>query len=213
MADEGEEEEEGGGGGGDGGSGLKKYGPLAAIVLVAQVVLAWVVISLVLKDNVPESEEDPQDLIDEQRVELRSGQEEEKFRLPFYYSPELLGNITANPAGTNSERFVVITVQLGLEAYNRDESPPDDDITEKLAEDTTTLEKIGRYDRRIVSVINRIIRLKTVDELEGEFIHEIEDEIRDKLNKDIFERLFRVDDENKEEVIVAEVDISNLIIQ
>ena len=209
MADEGEEEEEGGGG--DGGSGLKKYGPLAAIVLVAQVVLAWVVISLVLKDNVPE--EDSQDLIDEQRVELRSGQEEEKFRLPFYYSPELLGNITANPAGTNSERFVVITVQLGLEAYNRDESPPDDDITEKLAEDTTTLEKIGLYDRRIVSVINRIIRLKTVDELEGEFIHEIEDEIREKLNKNIFQRLFRVDDENKIEVIVAEVDISNLIIQ
>ena len=212
MADEGEgEEEEGGGGGGDGGSGLKKYGPLAAIVLVAQVVLAWVVISLVLKDNVPE--EDSQDLIDEQRVELRSGQEEEKSRLPFYYSPELFGNITANPAGTNSERFVVITVQLGLEAYNRDESPPDDDITEKLAEDTTTLEKIGLYDRRIVSVINRIIRLKTVDELEGEFIHEIEDEIRDKLNKDIFGRLFRVDDENKIEVIVAEVDISNIIIQ
>ena len=211
MADEGEEEEGGGGGGGDGGSALKKYGPLAAIVLVAQVVLAWVVISLVLKDNVPE--EDSQDLIDEQRVELRSGQEEEKFRLPFYYSPELLGNITANPAGTNSERFVVITVQLGLEAYNRDESPPDDDITEKLAEDTTTLEKIGLYDRRIVSVINRIIRLKTVDELEGEFIHEIEDEIREKLNKNIFQRLFRVDDENKIEVIVAEVDISNLIIQ
>ena len=212
MADEGEgEEEEGGGGGGDGGSGLKKYGPLAAIVLVAQVVLAWVVISLVLKDNVPE--EDSQDLIDEQRVELRSGQEEEKFRLPFYYSPELLGNITANPAGTNSERFVVITVQLGLEAYNRDESPPDDDITGKLAENTTVLEKIGLYDRRIVSVINRIIRLKTVDELEGEFIHEIEDEIREKLNKNIFQRLFRVDDENKIEVIVAEVDISNLIIQ
>ena len=41
-------EESGGGGGGDGGSTLKKYGPLAAIVLLAQVVLAWVVIQLMI---------------------------------------------------------------------------------------------------------------------------------------------------------------------
>ena len=43
MADE---AEEGGGGAAAGGGGgvLKKYGPLAAIVLLAQVVLAWVVL-------------------------------------------------------------------------------------------------------------------------------------------------------------------------
>jgi hypothetical protein len=82
MADEGEEGGGGGGdGGGDGGSALKKYGPLAAIVLLAQVVLAWVVISFVFKDNVPEEEQ--ADLIPEQSVELRSGQVEEKSRLPF----------------------------------------------------------------------------------------------------------------------------------
>ena len=132
MADE----SEGGGGGGDGGDGgsvLKKYGPLAAIVLLAQVVLAWGIISFVFKDNVPEEERE--DLIPEQSVELRSGQVEEKSRLPYYYSSEALGTITANPAGTNSERFVVLTVQLGLEIYDRDESPPDDDITNSFNKD------------------------------------------------------------------------------
>lgn len=210
MADEGEEGG-GGGGGGDGGSVLKKYGPLALIVLLAQVVLAWVVIEFALKDNVPEEKQE--DLIPEQSVELRSGQEEEKSRLPYYYSSEGMATITANPAGTNSERFVVLTVQLGLEAYNTEESPPDDDITGGLADNTAVLDKIALYNQRIESVIAKTVRLKTIDELDGEFISEVEEEIRKRLMKEIFERLFKVDDENKIEVRVAEVDISNVIIQ
>ncbi|MFL2540410.1 MAG: flagellar basal body-associated FliL family protein [Candidatus Latescibacterota bacterium] len=213
MADEGDDGGgDGGGGGGDGGSALKKYGPLALIVLLAQVVLAWVVIEFALKDNVPE--EGQEDLIPEQTVELLSGgQQEEKSRLPFYYTSEGLSAITANPAATNSERFVVLTVQLGLEAYNRDESPPDDDITGDLKDNTEVLDKIKLYDQRIVSVISKTARRKTVDELDGEFLHEIEDEIRKRLNKEIFERLFRVDEDHTTEVIVTEVDISNMIIQ
>jgi len=207
MADE----SEGGGGGGDGGSVLKKYGPLAAIVLLAQVVLAWVVISFVFKDNVPEEEQE--DLIPEQSVELLSGQVEEKSRLPFYYSSEAMGTITANPAGTNSERFVVLTVQLGLEVYDRGESPPDDDITGKMADRADITDKIDLYGQRIVSVISKTVRIKTIDELDGEFIHEIEDEVRKRLNKEIFERLFTVTEDQTIEVIVSEVDISNIIIQ
>ncbi|MBT7417312.1 MAG: hypothetical protein HN780_02215, partial [Gemmatimonadetes bacterium] len=207
-------ESEGGGGGGDGGDGgsvLKKYGPLAAIVLLAQVVLAWVVISFVFKDNVPEEEQE--DLIPEQSVELLSGQVEEKSRLPFYYSSEAMGTITANPAGTNSERFVVLTVQLGLEVYDRGESPPDDDITGKMADRADITDKIDLYGQRIVSVISKTVRIKTIDELDGEFIHEIEDEVRKRLNKEIFERLFTVTEDQTIEVIVSEVDISNIIIQ
>ncbi|MDB4698814.1 flagellar basal body-associated FliL family protein, partial [Candidatus Latescibacteria bacterium] len=160
-------------------------------------------------------EEEREDLIPEQSVELRSGQVEEKSRLPYYYSSEALGTITANPAGTNSERFVVLTVQLGLEIYDRDESPPDDDITNSFNKDNNPeeLEKIAAYDQKIVSVIAKTVRRKTIDELDGEFIHEIEDEIRKRLNKEIFERLFVVTEEKKIEVIVSEVDISNIIIQ
>ncbi|MBT4977768.1 MAG: hypothetical protein HOM86_10550, partial [Gemmatimonadetes bacterium] len=54
---------------------------------------------------------------------------------------------------------------------------------------------------------------KTIDELDGEFIHEIEDEVRKRLNKEIFERLFTVTEDQTIEVIVSEVDISNIIIQ
>ena len=212
-----EETEEGGGGegeeGGDGGSVLKKYGPLAAIVLLAQVVLAWVVISFLFKDNVPEEEQE--DLIPDQSVELfsGSGEEQTKTRLPYYYTSKEMGSITANPAGTNAERFVVISVQLGLEAYNRDEDPPDDDITGGLAENADILDKIKLYDQRIISVISKTIRLKTIDELDGAFMHEVEDEIRKRLNNEIFARLFAVTEEQKTEVTVSEVDISNIIMQ
>jgi len=208
MAEEAAEE----GGGGDGGSALKKYGPLAAIVLLAQVVLAWVVIQFTLKDNVPEQAEEQ--LIPEQaNVEIRQGQEEAKSRLPYLYISEDLNQITANPAGTNSERFVVLGVQLGLEAYNRDEAPPDDDITSALGGNTVVLDKIILYDLKIKSTIVKILRGKTVDELDAQFIHEVQDLIRKTLNKEIFERLFKVDDENKIEVRVVEVNISDLVIQ
>jgi hypothetical protein len=82
-----------------------------------------------------------------------------------------------------------------------------------LSENTAVTDKIALYDQRIVSVISKTVRLKTIDELDGEFIHEIEDEVRKRLNKEIFERLFVVTEEEKTEVIVSEVDISNIIIQ
>ncbi len=201
-------------GGGDGGSVLKKYGPLALIVLLAQVVLAWVVIQFTLKDNVPG--EDQEALIPEQgKVEIRQGQEEEKSRLPYLYVSENLKTITANPAGTNSERFVVLSVQLGLEAYNTDESPPDNDITDKIedAHQDDIIKKIALYDLKIKSLIMRTIRGKTVDELDAQFQDEIEDEMRQMINKEIFERLFQINDEQKLEVRVVELNISDIIIQ
>jgi flagellar basal body-associated protein FliL len=206
-----EEIQEGGGGGGDGGSALKKYGPLAAIVLLAQVVLAWVVIQFALKDNVPEKPQEA--LLPEQSVEVRpGGQDQAKARLPHYYSSDNL-KITANPAGTNSERFVVMSVQLGLVAFDRDKKPPDDDMTSQLGSQAAILEKIGTYDLLMKSIVTRIIRTKTVDELEGEYVQELGDEIRKNLNKEVFERLFKIDDDNKIEVQVSEVIISDIIIQ
>ena len=62
-------------------------------------------------------------------------------------------------------------------------------------------------------MIGKTIRLKTIDELDGAFIHEIEDEIRKRLNNEIFSRLFAVTEDQKTEVIVSEVDISQIIMQ
>ena len=77
----------------------------------------------------------------------------------------------------------------------------------------TTLEKIGKYDALIKSIITRIVRLKTVDELSGEMIDEVREEIRGNLNKEVFQKLFVVDDENKLEIQVQEVVFSDIIIQ
>lgn len=213
MAEEAAEENEGGGG--DDGSVLKKWGPLAAIVMLAQAIIAFVLIEFVLQDNMPEETSEPL-VSDHSSVEIRQIQnkkEEVLNRLPYIYSSKDLQTITANPAGTNSERFVVLSVQLGLEAYNTEESPPDDDITDALKENTEVLDRIKLYDLKIKSLIMRIIRGKTVDELDAQFQDELQDELRDVLNREIFDRLFKIDDDNKTEVRILEVNISDIIIQ
>ena len=215
MAEEAAEENEGGGG--DGGGVLKKWGPLAAIVMLAQAIIAWVLVEFVLQDNMPDGPQE-QLMPENSSVEIRQIQQPEKEdvrdRLPYIYdSPKVLRTITANPAGTNSERFVVLSVQLGLEAYNTEESPPDDDITSKLKENTVVLERIAEYDLKIKALITSIIRGKTVDELDAQFQNELESEMRDVLNREIFDRLFKIDDENKTKVRIVEVNISDIIIQ
>ena len=206
--------EESGGGGGDGGSVLKKYGPLAAIVMLAQAVIAFLIIEFVLKENMPEEPQDP--LIPQMTSETtRQSGETPNDRLPYLYTSDELKTITANPAGTNSERFVVLSVQLGLQASNTEESPPDDDITDALGENLEVLDKIKLYDLKIKSLIMRIIRGKTVDELDAQFQDELEDEIRQVVSKEIFDRLFKTGDgtENTTAVRVVEVNISDIIIQ
>ena len=213
MAEEAAEENESGGG--DGGSVLKKWGPLAAIVMLAQAIIAFVLIEFVLQDNMPE--ETPEPLIPEhESVEIRqipNKKEEVSNRLPYIYESKKLQTITANPAGTNSERFVVLSVQLGLEAYNTEESPPDDDITDALKDNAEVLARIALYDLKIKALITSIIRGKTVDELDAQFQNELESEMRDVLNREIFDRLFKLDDENKTKVRILEVNISDIIIQ
>ena len=209
--------EENAGGGDDGGGVLKKWGPLAAIVMLAQAIIAFVLIEFVLQDNMSDGPQE-QLMPENSSVEIRQIQQPEKEdvrdRLPYIYdSPKVLRTITANPAGTNSERFVVLSVQLGLEAYNTEESPPDDDITSDLKNNTVVLERIGEYDLKIKALITSIIRGKTVDELDAQFQNELESEMRDVLNREIFDRLFKIDEENKTKVRIVEVNISDIIIQ
>ena len=210
MAEEAAEESGGGGGGGDGGSVLKKYGPLAAIVMLAQAVIAFLIIEFVLKENMPEEPQDP--LIPQMTSETtrQSGGDSDDGPLPFLYASEDLKTITANPAGTNSERFVVLSVQLGLQA-----SEDDENITDKIKDRQDVLDKIALYDLKIKSLIMRIIRGKTVDELDAQFQDELEDEIRKVVSREIFDRLFKTGDgtDNTTAVRVVEVNISDIIIQ
>ncbi len=214
MAEEAAENgnEEASGDNGDGGV-LKKWGPLAGVVCLVQVVLAWVLIQFVLKDNVP-NQPNEQLIPETQEVIIRqSGDEENNSnRLPFLYVHKDLETITANPAGTNAERFVVVGVQLGLEAYDHDQNPKED-ITSDLGNRAELTDKISEYNMKIKGTIVRIMRSKTVDELDAGEIDRVIDEIRNTLNSEIFDLLFMIDEENKIEIRIAEVNISSLMIQ
>ncbi|MEE3234225.1 MAG: flagellar basal body-associated FliL family protein [Candidatus Latescibacterota bacterium] len=213
MAEEAAENgnEEASGDNGDGGV-LKKWGPLAGVVCLVQVVLAWVLIQFVLKDNVPD--QPSEQLIPEtQEVIIRQGGDENSSkRLPFLYVSKELDQVTANPAGTNAERFVVLGVQLGLEAYDHDQNPKED-ITADLKNRVELIDKISDQDPVIKGTIVRIMRAKTVDELDAGAIDSVLDEIRKTLNAEIFDLLFVIDEENKIEIRVAKVNVSSLMIQ
>ena len=205
MAEEAADEE---GGGGGGGSALKKYGPLALIVLLAQVVLAWVVIQVTLKDKGPEDEQEelfPQELAE-------AGQQDDSVdnRLPYYFQSEDLMDIPANPAGTNAERFVVLSIILGLRATD---TKSGDDITAGLADNGPVNTKLAQYTQRIRAISIGIVRSKTIDQLESGFVDEVKDEIKKKLNADLFSRLFKIDENNKVQVVVDQVEFSSIIIQ
>ena len=193
--------------GGEGGSILKKYGPLAAIVLLAQVVLAWAVIQYALKDKVPEQEggEARLDTEIEQAVSVPGDEQEQ---LPYDFQDPGLLNVIANPAGTNSERFVVIDVALGLVGQTK---KGENLNPEALAGEEIT-KKIQLYMPRVKGVIIQIIRAKRVDELEGDNLDEVREEIRKKLNQEVFDKIFRMEEEEKS-INVQEVIFSRIILQ
>ena len=66
---------------------------------------------------------------------------------------------------------------------------------------------------KIKGTIVRIMRSKTVDELDAGEIDNVVDEIRTTLNSEIFDLLFVIDEENKIEIRVAKVNVSSLMIQ
>jgi flagellar basal body-associated protein FliL len=195
----------------DGGSVLKKWGPLAAIVLLAQTVVAFAIVWFIFKDNAPEPQHDP--LVPAEAVMQRGGTETKRTALPFLYASDELKSITANPAGTNATRIVMFSIKLGLVATDHDKNPPKDDITMGLAEDTDVLEMIGTYDSIIRSIIVQVVRLRTVDQLDGGRLGEVQEEIRKRVNQEVFQKLFPLDDEHSKEIQVDEVIFSDIIIQ
>lgn len=208
MADEEQEED---GGGAAGGSVLKKYGPLAAIVLLAQVVLAWVVIQVTLKDKVgPDDTEDPLlPEIEQQMVESDDdGSSSASTELPYYLKrPEVLERITANPAGTNASRFVVIGVELGLIGKNADgELKP-----AEIEADAPALLLIDSNLGKMKSIILSVLGKTYIDQFESE-MDLIGDEILGELNRQVFDKI-SWDEDGKKFIKVSEVVFTSKIIQ
>jgi len=190
---------------------FKKYGPLAAIVLVAQVVLAWALIEYVFTGR-PDTEQEGE-LIPDERIVVAEKNVRAATKLPYYYKSAELKNIVSNPAGANAQRIVMASVQLGLVGYDRSKKPPKDDITDKLGEDMQLLQKIDLNAAKMKSIVVKVLRNKTVDQLDGERLNQVEEEIRRRLNDEIFKRIFVVDEKNTREISVQEVDFSDIVIQ
>ena len=207
MADEEQEED---GGGAAGGSVLKKYGPLAVIVLLAQVVLAWVVIQVTLKDKVGlDDTEDPLiPEIEQQMVESDDDGSSASTELPYYLKrPEVLERITANPAGTNASRFVVIGVELGLIGKNADgELKP-----AEIEADAPALLLIDSNLGKMKSIILKVLGKTYIDEFESE-MDLIGDEILGELNRQVFDKI-SWDEDGKKFIKVSEVVFTSKIIQ
>lgn len=203
MADEGEEG--GGGPAGGGGGVLKKYGPLAGIVLLAQVVLAWVVITVTVGDKMGSQEPD-EPLIPEEQVS-QSGGAEESTDLPFYFTHAQLSGITANPAGTNAQRYAVLTVQLGLVGEMKGEPIP----AEELATDVDAYARAEKQIGLVRSIILQKLRSSYIDDLENN-LDGILEELKDELNQRVFNKV-KWDDDGKKKIRVTEVISTALVIQ
>ena len=207
MADN-EQDDPGGGGGAAGGSALKKYGPLAAIVLLAQVVLAWVVIQVTISDKVGPAESE-EALLPEIQEQMESGDTGESGALPFYLKrPESLGKITANPAGTNASRFVVIGVELGLVGQNAD---GEDLKPSEIEVDAPAMLLIDANIGKMQAVILKILGKKYIDQYESE-MDDMAEEIRRELNSQVFQKI-EWDDDGKKQIAVAEIVFTKKIIQ
>jgi len=204
MADE--AEQGGGGGGGGGGSVLKKYGPLAAIVLLAQVVLAWVVINVTVGDKMGKREED-EDLLSQAQTVAERQEAQETGELPYYFTDPALQGITANPAGTNAQRYAVLSVELGLVGEDDGKPIPADE----LPTDEALVAQVPKYMGLVKSIVLTKLRSSYIDDLENN-LGTIMDELRDELNQQVLDRV-KWDEDGKKKVRIKEIRVTGLVIQ
>lgn len=219
MSEE-EAERPSGGGGGDGGSVLKKWGPLAAIVLVAQGIVAWVVITTVFKDKVGGEEHAAEIPLHETQIQEGGSKEEHAGELPEYYSPAPLKKIMANPTGTDASRVVMVTVELGLIRTNK--KPGEEEEAEAAGghggaeKGNPAFEPLNAYAGKMRAMIIEMLSSRGVDELlDKETRDELAEEIKKKLNSQIVSRVFVSDPENEEQKLfeISEVIFSEFVIQ
>ena len=191
-----------------GGGVLKKYGPLAAIVLLVQVVLAWVVIKVV--DTGSPADRDPGDPLIPQVKEQAAADQEEGTGLPYQYPSEALAKVTFNPAETNSERFAVLGITLGLQGTNDDgERMKPSEIAADPA-----LAKVAENIPLIQTTILGVLRQKTIDDLEAANIEEVWKHVQTALNQAVFSKIEWTDDpESSKRISVQRIIPTQIIIQ
>ena len=112
-----------------------------------------------------------------------------------------------NPAGTNADRVVQFSASLGLIASDGGEP-----YTDKLKKDKSTNEKIALYIDRMEHIVTDVMRAKTVDQIENG-ISDISEEIKERLNREVFQKAFQLTEDNEIAIEVQEVLILRPVIQ
>ena len=191
-----------------GSSILRRFGPLVAVVLVAQLLIAWLVIEVVLvRAGAPE---DDDDILPPARSTAAVVGEDR--RLPYYYAPVAFQRIVANPANTNGQRFMLASLELGLKAYDRRKKPPKDDITAHLGQERAVVEIVDRYANKMRAIMADALARRGVDEFDRRDLLPIQEEIRQRINKEVLQPAFPLGTA-RYEVRVVEVLFTEMVIQ
>lgn len=176
---------------------LRRYGPLVGLVLIAQVIILWVFIETLSSRF---SDQADVSSIAESR------------RLPHYYAPEALRRITVNPARTKGQRFLSVSAELGLKAYDRTRVPPKDDVTRGLVKDGATLAILDKYASKMRSIIREALSRRGVDEFDRQDLIPLQNEIRERINREVLRPAF-AGDKAKRDIVVVEVLFTELVLQ
>lgn len=195
-------------------SAVRRFGPLAILILAAQIGIAWVLIQTLLVPKPPVRSGDDAMLAQElMGVETKVTEDEEVARdLPFYFTTEALNKIAVNPAGTEGMRFMLATLQLGIKAYDRDKKPPGDDLTATLAEEPELIKMLEQYGGIMRSIATESFSKQPLEVFEQRQLAPLQEEIRDRINREVLRPAFAASEENKE-VVVVEVVFTDLVIQ
>ncbi len=132
-------------------------------------------------------------------------------RLPHYYAPEAFQRLIVNPAGTNAQRYILTSVELGLKSYDRTAKPPKDDITDKLAQDAVVMETLGRYVGKMRSIMSESLSRRRIGEFDRRELIPIQQEIRDRINQEVLRPAFPP--ATKRQIVVVEVLFTEMVIQ
>ncbi len=123
-----------------------------------------------------------------------------------YFQDEGLKNIVANPAGTNAQRFVALSLKLGI-------ATTDPQAPALTPQETTRVDSLLAARSFLMrSAITKVLRAKTIEQLEGHWIEILERDLRVRINNVVRSALSQ-SHSSPGALTVRKVVITDLVIQ
>lgn len=194
-------------------SAVRRFGPLAFLILAAQIAIAWVLIQALLTPKSTVRVDDDPMLAQEWMGEPEAPAEGEESSegLPYYYQMDALQGVVVNPAGTEGLRYLLASLELGLKAYDRRAQPPEDDVTATLAADAELLKSIDGHGNLMRAIASEELSRRPIEVYEGRQLAPLQEVIRDRINREVLLPAFGGGE--PPEIVVAEVVFIELVIQ